>query len=421
MLAELLLVCKALGLSFRQIYTYLSQALSPRLHRLTYRSVEHPRNVVVIGASFAGYHAARCLASSLPTGYRVVIVEKNTHLQVTWVLPRFSVVGGHEHKAFIPYGPYLSAVPKGSYEWVRDTAEQISVDEDGGGNVQLGSGTTIDFEYLVMATGASGSLPSRVGVTTKKEGMEMLSIEQDKLVAATDVVVLGGGPAGIELAGDAKSRYPEKNVTLVHSRKALLNDHFGPTLAKRALEELEKIGVSVKLGERVNVDGAVETGTVQLHSGETIPCSYLAKCIGQRPNSALIQALSPKSVSSSGHIRVRPTLQLADSTFDRIYAAGDVIELNCIRNARSAFEQARFVANNIVCSIRSKKQAEYRYGWWEGATKLTLGLTKAVAYMSDGTTEISMSMKSKEDIDSTMIWRFFGAKAFVDETNGELD
>lgn len=284
MLAKLLLICKALGLSFRQIYTHLSLALLPRLHRLTYRSVEHPRNVVIIGASFAGYHAARCLASSLPTGYRVVIVEKNTHLQVTWVLPRFSVVRGHEHKAFVPYGPYLSTVPRGSYEWVQDTAEQIVVGDDGRGKVQLGSGAAIDFEYLVLATGASATLPSRVGVATKSEGMEMLTIEQDKLVAATDVVVLGGGPAGIELAGDAKSRYPEKNVTLVHSRKTLLNDTFGPTLAQTALEELEKIGVCVKLGERVNTDGVEETGSVKLHSGEIIPCNYLVRMHGLESN-----------------------------------------------------------------------------------------------------------------------------------------
>lgn len=66
---------------------------------------------------------------------------------------------------------------------------------------------------------------------------------------------------------------------------------------------------------------------------------------------------------------------------DRVYAAGDVIELNCVRNARSAFEQARFVANNIVCSIQSKKQAEYHYQWWEGATKLTLGLVCTVSIM----------------------------------------
>ncbi|KAK1139224.1 hypothetical protein N8T08_001154 [Aspergillus melleus] len=403
MLAKILLVCKALGLTFQQIYTHLSLALSPRLHRLTYRSVEHPRNVVVIGASFAGYHAARCLASSLPTGYRVVIIEKNTHLQVTWVLPRFSVVRGHEHKAFIPYGSYLSTVPRGSYEWMRDTAEQILVDDYGRGKVQLRLGEAIDFEYLVIATGASAALPSRVGVTTKREGLELLTVEQDKLAVATDVIVLGGGPAGIELAGDAKSRYPEKNVTLVHSRKSLLNDNFGPTLAKRAFEELVNVGVSVKLEERANVDSIEETGT--------------AKCIGQRPNSALIQALSPKSVSASGHIRVRPTLQLADSTLDRIYAAGDVIELNSIRNARSAFEQARYVANNIVASIRSKKQAEYSYRWWEGATKLTLGLTKTVAYMSDGSAEVSLSMKGKEEMDSSMIWRFFGARPFVDETD----
>ena len=37
--------------------------------------------------------------------------------------------------------------------------------------------------------------------------------------------------------------------------------------------------------------------------------------------------------------------------------------------------------------------------------------------MSDGSAEISLSMKGKEEMDSPMIWRFFGAKAFVDETD----
>ncbi|KAA8642832.1 hypothetical protein EYZ11_005779 [Aspergillus tanneri] len=415
MISKILLICKAFGATFRQIYYAIHLAVSPRLHRLTYRTVAHPRNVVVVGASFAGYHAARCLASSLPTGYRVVVVEKNSHFQLTWVLPRFSVVRGHEQKAFIPYGHYLSSVPEGSCKWVQDTVVQVLVsgdeDEDRPNQVCLESGTVIDFEYLVVATGSSAALPSRVGVTSKKEGMEMLVRQQDRLLAASNVVVLGGGPAGIELAADAKETYPEKNVTLVHSRSRLLNDHFGPTLGRRAKEELERLGVSMRLGERVMVNEE-ETSNVRLHSGETIPCDYLAKCVGQRPNSALIQALSPESVSDSGHIKVRPTLQLADPGLDHVYAAGDVIDLDGIRNGRSAFVQAQTVAENIVRSIRSEKQAEYHYRWWEGMTKLTLGVTNTVAYMTDGTAEISFSMKGTEEMDSAMVWKLLGAKPF---------
>jgi NADH dehydrogenase FAD-containing subunit len=275
MYTKFILICKIFRPIFRHILTSLKLAVANRLHRLTYRAVEHPRNVVVIGASFAGYHAAKCLANSLPTGYRVVVIEKNTHFQLTWVLPRFSVVTGHEHKAFIPYGSYLEHIPEGSVQWIRDTVQRIVPGEDGKtGKVELGSGEEVEYEYLVLATGASGVLPSRVPAETKQEGIELLVAEQDKLRAATDVVVVGGGAAGIELVADAKARYPEKNVTLVHSRETLLG-RFGPQLGAKALEELERLGVVMRLGERVIASEDVGDGTVRLSSGETLPCDYL--------------------------------------------------------------------------------------------------------------------------------------------------
>lgn len=108
MLSKALLLGRLVLVAFHQLSSRLHLTVSALLHRLTYRVVAHPREIVVIGASFAGYHTAYCLAHSVPTGYRVTVVEKNSHLQLTWMLPRFCAVPGHEHKAFIPYGPYLA-------------------------------------------------------------------------------------------------------------------------------------------------------------------------------------------------------------------------------------------------------------------------------------------------------------------------
>ncbi|KAE8419864.1 hypothetical protein BDV36DRAFT_250527 [Aspergillus pseudocaelatus] len=414
MLTKLLLICKLFGPIFGQIVANLRQAVATRLHRLTYRAVEHPRNVVVVGASFAGYHAAKCLAISLPTGYQVVVIEKNTHFQLTWVLPRFSVVNGHEHKAFIPYGPYFGCVPEGSYQWIRDSVERIVPGENGRtGKVELASGEDMEFDYLVLATGASGALPSRVPAGTKQEGIDQLLAEQEKLRVATNVVIVGGGAAGIELVADAKSLYPEKNVTLVHSRKELLA-RFGPRLGEKALQALEELGVRTIMGERVLSDKA-EDGFVKLSSGEALACDYLVKCVGQRPNSKLIQALSPESISETGHVKVRPTLQLADTSLNHIYAAGDVVDMDNIKNGRAAVQQAQSVAQNIVRSIKSQNQLEYRPQWWEGMTKLHVGLGKALVWMGDGSAEIIMSVKCRaEELDSAKVWKFFGVNPYVD-------
>ena len=110
--SKMLLISKVVLAVLRQVSSRLRLTLSSLLHRLTYRVTAYLRDVVVIGASFAGYHTAYCLAHSLPTGYRVTVIERNSHFQLTSVLPRFCVVEGHEHKAFIRYGPYLAKAPQ---------------------------------------------------------------------------------------------------------------------------------------------------------------------------------------------------------------------------------------------------------------------------------------------------------------------
>lgn len=265
MFAKTILIAKFLPLAFSKLTDALARSLAARLHRLTYKPAETPKNVVVIGASFAGYHAARLLANSLPSGYRVVVVEKNSHFNFTWAFPRFSVVGGggSEWKAFIPYSSYLSDAPEGSYAFVRDAVVDVS-----GAAVVLRSGEVVEYEYLVLATGCRAEAPSRLGAEERDEAVKVLRGLQEKIAQAGDVVVVGGGPAGVELAADAKEMYPKKNVTLIHSRARLLHA-FGSSLHDTAMGELERLGVRVVLGERPVLTGE-SSGSIALSSGEKV-------------------------------------------------------------------------------------------------------------------------------------------------------
>lgn len=271
MLKTLILISKLSRLILHKLAENFYQYLHARLHRLTYKSVDSPKNVVVIGASFTGYHVAKLLANSLPTSYRVVVVEKSSHFQFTWVFPRFGVVGGDEHKAFIPYGGYLSGAPDGSYMWLQDAV--VEVDER---VVTLGGGKKIEYEYLVVATGCQADAPSRTNKEEKADGIDVLRGLQAKIKEANHLIVVGGGPAGVELATDAKGQYPEKTVTLIHSRKTLLHN-FGDNLHAAAMKALNELGVRVILGERL-VLGSEESGSIALSSGESVSYDLLV-CI----------------------------------------------------------------------------------------------------------------------------------------------
>jgi NADH dehydrogenase FAD-containing subunit len=270
------LFTRLIAYGLRVYFSVLSRAVSGRFAALTAPTAIPPadpsevKNVVVVGAAFAGYIASHILAASLPRDgrYRLVVIEPNSHFNFTWVLPRFSVVGGHEHKAFIPYSPeFFARSPKGMVQWVRDRVTCVRKN-----TVVLRSGDEIPYEFLIIATGSTvpHGLPSRVGAENREDGIEILKAMQARIKTATRLVVAGGGAAGVELATDAKNQYPDKSVTLVHSRQAVMH-RFGPGLQESAMEGLRTLGVDVILGERVDPQSA-DGKFITLASGRKVEC-----------------------------------------------------------------------------------------------------------------------------------------------------
>ncbi|KAK5625483.1 hypothetical protein RRF57_001199 [Xylaria bambusicola] len=379
---------------------------------------KHERlHIVIIGASMAGYHAAKSIAESILPGspYQVVVIEAHDHFHFTWVLPRFCVVEGHEHKAFIPYGPYLRRIPERALRWIQGRAVHITKH-----SVRLSSGEEIPYEFLVVATGAGAtdSLPSRVQSDEKTEGIRQLKDIQQKIKEAKNLVVVGGGAAGVELATDAKSCHPEKTVVLVHSRDNVMH-RFGPGLQRAAMAGLKELGIEIITGDRL-IREEKERGVVILKSGREVECDFLVNCAGQRPNSMLIKELSPKSVTASGHILVEPTMQISDGSLPNVYICGDVAHNSTPNpNSRSARAQAAVVADNVILAMDGHKPTKkYKPQWLEALIKLTLGLDKSVTHIGDfDGTELLFSTQDRDlALMSGGAWKHMGATPFQDET-----
>ena len=230
----------------------LFQRVAALHHKWTYKATSTAKNVVVLGGSFAGLELARRLSETLPTGHKVVLIEKNSHFNYSFNFPRFSVLTGYERMAFIPYrGIIERRAPDGIFLHVRDTAENITETQ-----VLLASGETVDYEYLAVATGSSQPLPGKVSSTDRDEACSELRSVQEFIKAAKTIAVVGGGAVGIELASDIKDFYPDKDVTLIHSRGQLLNS-FGKRLHDHVLPVLQGLKVRVLLNERPQVLGGV--------------------------------------------------------------------------------------------------------------------------------------------------------------------
>lgn len=247
--------------------TSLFQRLLAVGHRWTYRSTTHPKNVVILGGSFAGVQLASSLVRSLPTGHRVVLIEKNSHFNYTFNFPRYSVIQGHERLAFIPYTGIDHNAPHGIFHFIQDTATHLSTNE-----IELKSGEIISFDYLAIATGATQAPPAKLLASDKIDACTELQRSQDAIKSAQTIAIVGGGAVGVEVAGDIKSIYPEKHVTLVHAHSQLLPS-FGVRLHDHVITTLKTMGVVVLLNERPHLpsftNNKSSTTLLQFKDGRT--------------------------------------------------------------------------------------------------------------------------------------------------------
>ena len=226
-----------------------SRKIATIVHYYTYKSLPSPqtKNVVVVGGSFTGYYTAKRLTETLPTGYRVVLIEKNSHFNYVFAFPRFSVIRGYEKYAFIPYTGLGKGVPEGIFEFVQGKVDKV--DEC---VIRLEGGKELEYEYLVIATGTSSALPSKVTATERLDSQRELRELQSAIEKAARIAVVGGGAVGVELASDIKDFYQEKSVVLLHSRDRLLPS-FGERLHQYVTKRLGEMGVEVWLNERPQI------------------------------------------------------------------------------------------------------------------------------------------------------------------------
>ncbi|KAI0773064.1 hypothetical protein BD413DRAFT_538824 [Trametes elegans] len=316
------------------------------------------KTVAVLGASYGGARAAHILAQGLPHGWRVVLVERNSHMNHLYVLPRYAVLPGHEHKAFIPYDnvflpPALPGTPsKPAVQYPQERAlllhasvvslreHELTLDKS---FPEHGiSDRTLHFDYLVYALGSHLPAPINLwgpvadevdkdGVVdivrgTKEGGVGWLKKFQKRVERASSVLVVGGGALGIQYATDIAEIFPATRVTLLHSRPRLL-PRFDEGMHTEILSTLSALNVCAILGDRLDLaslDKAAERDgaerIVRTQSGREIRAELVLLCTGQTPNTSLLREAFPNVVvadgPNKGMARVRRTLQIAEPVDD---------------------------------------------------------------------------------------------------------
>ncbi|GAA3552784.1 FAD-dependent oxidoreductase [Amycolatopsis ultiminotia] len=216
--------------------------------------------------------------------------------------------------------------------------------------VRLEDGRRLDYDYLVLATGARNRTLPVPGADL--DGVLMLRTRDDadrlrvSLEAARDVVVIGGGFIGLEFAAHAG-----RPVTVVEAQDRLLARVASPEISEFFAEHHRAAGHTVLLGTGVTaLHGAGRVEAVELSDGRRLPADLVVVAVGVLPETSLAEQAG---LDVANGVVVDEHLCTGDP---KIFAIGDCASFPCVQagaatrleSVQNAVDQARSVAAAIA-------------------------------------------------------------------------
>lgn len=357
----------------------------------------HPK-VVIVGGGFAGLKLARKL---MKKDFQVILLDKNNYHQFQPLFYQVATAGLEPSAISFP----LRKIFHHSKNVVFRMAEVQRIDVNQ--NRLYSDIGHIDYDHLILAMGGDtnyfGSKSIEYYATPMKTVSEALYI-RNKVISnyerainiekvehrkyLMNVVIVGGGPTGVELAGAmAELRnnvlpidYPELNfhnmkVVLIEAGPELLGS-MSPESKSHALKYLQELGVDVMLNTQVkDYDGQI----VSLSDDVFLETQTLLWAAGIKPN--IIDGLSLEHYAPNGRIYVDSYSQIIDCP--GVYALGDVSLLTEEKYpkghpqvAQVALQQAERLANNLIDAQKGKALKPFRYK--DLGSMATIGKKRAV-------------------------------------------
>ncbi len=349
------------------------------------------KHAVVIGAGFGGLACAKKLRRS--DAYSVTLIDRNPYQLFSPLLYQVATASLPEDDIAFPVRTAYREVQfvRGEVTNVDATAKKLT----------LANGKIISYDDLILAVGSEGTTFGIPGVA--EHAFQMKSVSDAREIRRSllrtyesvedgllplenlNVVIVGGGPTGVELAGAVRELQqeiqrefehiaPKASVTLLEAGPRLLPS-FHPRSSKYTLKTLTKMGVQVE------VDAAVVEATsrsLRLKDGREIIAGTRIWAAGvvAPPHWKFLG-----ETDRGNRIKVNSNLQLNDA----IWVVGDAASYPD-KNGRPlpmiapvAIQQGKHVARQIRRRESSKPLEVFKYR--DKGQMATIGRRKAVVEM----------------------------------------
>ncbi len=358
--------------------------------------MERP-HVVILGGGFGGLYAAKALARA---PVRLTVVDRRNHHLFQPLLYQVASAGLSAIDIAEPIRQILRK--QQSTTVLMADAERVDAD---GRRVLLAGGRELDYDFLIVATGATDSYFGHddwarhaPGLKTLEDALGirrqiLLAFERAELEEDPDArrahltfTVIGAGPTGAELAGalaelarhtlvrDYRRFDPaDARILLLEAGPRVL-PAYPEELSRKARRQLEKLGVEVHTGAPVT---AIDPRGV-VAGGERIRSRTVlwAAGVAASPLGATLGA----PLDRAGRVRVEPDLTVPGRP--EVFVIGDLAAIEQDGRpvpgvAPAAIQQGRHAAKNIRRALAGEPPRPFRYV--DRGSMATLGRRAAVA------------------------------------------
>ncbi len=355
--------------------------------------------IVIIGGGFAGLKLIRKLANK---GFQIILLDRNNFHQFQPLLYQVATAGLEPSAISFPLRKVLQNEKDihfriATIESVNSEKKEILT------NIGL-----LSYDQLVLAMGAGTNFFGQMNIENNALSMKtasdailirntilqnfekaLLETKPDLINQYLNIVLVGGGPTGVELAGALAEMkkyifpkdYPELDLTkmriLLYEASPRLLAGMSDSSGKSALKYLQKLGVEVHLSTRVDDYNGTELKTSDNNNILSKTVIWSAGVVAN-----MVMGL-PDSIFGSGRrIIVNRYNQIVG--FENIYAIGDLCIMETPRYpmghpqvAQVAIQQAGLLAKNFIADRGEKSKKEFEYN--DKGSMATIGHNLAVA------------------------------------------
>jgi NADH dehydrogenase len=325
---------------------------------------QNRKKVVIIGGGFGGIAVAKRLQNV--ADFDVVLITKNPFFEYYPALYKL-VTGALAIEVCVPYDKIFKknsniSVIQGFYESY-DKDKKI---------VSLLDGQSFEYDYLVLAMGSQTNYFNIPGIEkfafSFKSATEALALKQhfldalegsnnitkEELIKKFHVTVVGGGPSGVELAGDITTYLREMTkkyhvdpsfvtVDLIESNPRVLA-MLPPSVSKKAEARLRRLKVNIYTNRALqaqDLDNVTASG-MTMRSGTVIWTA----------GTKISDSFTGLTLDSKKRVTVNPDFSIPDD--QNVFIVGDGASAPGTGLAQGAITHGQYLGDFLKAKIKNK-------------------------------------------------------------------